>query len=301
MNNLSTWLNSLISLIGILVTLFTSILFWEYKWQILSSVEFIIILWLVFILKQNHILIFGWTTWRVNNKSVFSKFAYRESALINKRIGQLRAGFVKLYGDEVQRVQKEFFDYLDPRSEIENTILASDVTLHPDILLTRIVYHERNKEFIASGGTIKRLFLVPDEKLFEKEFVKDFIRILQINNDAAIDIGILPFSLLKKEQIIDFIVYGNAAVLVEDMQADISYFMGRSELKFVASEVKFYTDSFKSLWSTRPFRATGIANMYRRCVQESRSLQASDLSSAKIAFFDELRAGKVTNGNTSVE
>ena len=288
----STWLNSFVSIIGIIVTIIGIVVpfvpittFFEHKWQAVVGIESIVIFFLIIAIKKSKVIFFSLNFLRIYNKSVYSKFVKRESSMIEKRIRQISAGFLKLHGEEVQRIQSEFFDFLDPRNDKEKFVLATDVTLHPEILITRTAYHQSNTRFISAGGVIKRLFILPDKLMFSESFINNFLQVLKINKIMSVQIGIIPISLVKSEHICDFIIYGNAAVLIEDMQADPVYKIGRSELRFLSSDIATYEKQFNILWNNYPFTAIEIAEKYLGYIN---NYKTNTIDTAK-NFFSELK------------
>ena len=158
----------------------------------------------------------------------------------------LKAGYVSFSGTEVLNVQSGWIEagYF---SKIETLDLTSD----PSILLNRHRYNKANAEFIRNGGTINRIYMVERKNLRLKKFRDPLVKLINLQRDMGVTIGLQYLEDLDPELKQDFILYDSAIALVQETQANYDYTFGRSTAHFNQDIVDKYKDKYKKVVEVR--------------------------------------------------
>jgi len=280
-SDISTWLNTIVTVLSLGISSGISyVYFKDHIFQVLTVVELFIISYLI--IKLILISISDSPPFlNIKNKKVFNDFYSKEIRFVRQRKDQLNNGYLQLFGDEVERVQSDLFDYIQDTASA--TIRATDMTWRPDILLTRKKYLEINKAFIKSGGKIKRILILPDSNITEFDYFKSLLSVIKKNRECHVDIGLIPLSKLNKNEAQDFIIYDEFSVLVEGMQADSVYAYGTSTLYFRKSMYEEYDKIFQKLWDNTKPSPTEIA------IKFEADMERASNSDAKFEYSNFLK------------
>jgi len=155
-------------------------------------------------------------------------------------------GRLRVFATDVVRLSLQLLRTLTKADGSIKVVRATDLTTNPHILSGRSEYLAENKRFIASGGVIKRLFIVRRSDLESAEFAAPLLDLIGQHRSLGVQCGIAVRDRLRPDQAIDFVVFGTGAVLIEEEQGDADYTSGRSSIEFKG--VDRWIGTFDQLW-----------------------------------------------------
>ncbi|ESA36552.1 hypothetical protein N836_07195 [Leptolyngbya sp. Heron Island J] len=247
----ATWLNTFVTIVGILLPLLTWFASKGYFFEVTSAVELGIIFYLLFLqrIKSRNLIPFERRsqTGFFGDDVLFNLFYLSETEKIKGRFNALNNGYLKLYGAEVRYFQVRLMDFLVQNRE-GSLVYATDITNNPGILLSRDDYMQQNRLFIQAGGRIRRVLIVDEKKLLRGDFLSDLYQVIELNRKCGVDIGLYLMSLLDSNERQDFIIYDKFSVIVEGKQADETYDVASSTIFFTKFEVESYSNIFNKIW-----------------------------------------------------
>lgn len=240
-NNIATAITTITTTFGISFYFFK-----DYIFEIISLIEFVIIIFLIFKNKNTENIISPITK-NIANEELFIEFFNEELKTSTKNLTQLNLGYLDIFSEEVKNIQTKTVSYVLKTNK--NFIDTLDLTSDPKRWLTRVDYIDANKKFIENGGTIRRVLIINEKNLINKEFVDNLIKLISTLKRIGVQTGLHFECFLKPNQLIDFIIYGNFSVLVEGKQADEDYKIASSTMKFLNTDLKLYNEIFLSVWN----------------------------------------------------
>lgn len=248
LSNLSGTFNNIVTAITTITTTFgiSFYFFKDYIFEIIALIEFAIIIFLIFKNKNTPNTITPITK-NIANEELFIEFFNEELKTSTKNLTQLNLGYLDLFSEEVKNIQTKTVSYVLKTNK--NFIDTLDLTSDPKKWLTRFEYIDANKKFIENGGTIRRVLIIDEKNLTNKEFVDNLIKLISTFKRTGVQTGLHFECFLKSNQLIDFIIYGNFSVLVEGKQADENYKIASSTMKFLDNDIKQYNEIFLSVWN----------------------------------------------------
>lgn len=155
-------------------------------------------------------------------------------------------GYLSVHGAEVPWMSVQLIEALLTTGAQPQRILATDRTTNPSLLTRRRAYLDANQRFIEGGGRINRLFVVRRENLIDRDFARDLLALIAHHRQLGVICGLAVRESLRHQETVDTVVFGNAAVLIEDEQGDESYTQGRSTILFKGIDT--YVDTFNRAW-----------------------------------------------------
>jgi hypothetical protein len=185
----------------------------------------------------------------IANQEFYIDFLTRETEAMSSRLQQIRDGYLQIFSKEVERLEDELFDYIIRLGS--KTVKAVDLTFNPSLLKTRSRRTVRRREFITAGGSLKRIFLVDDEKLIDREYRDGILANMNADQAIGVIVGARFISELSQGLAQDFILYGDFVVLLEGAQADSNYQRGYSTLYFKEANLRLYEGMFEQLWENK--------------------------------------------------
>jgi hypothetical protein len=161
-------------------------------------------------------------------------------------IEDMADGILRVFGSDVRAVSIMLFHELAESSDDAKQVYATDLTSNPDILRSRQEYLASNRELIKSGGAVHRIFICREADLARQDFSQDLLDVVQRHRDIGVVCGIAVTERIDPTHVVDFVVFGGAAVLIEEQQATVDYRTGRSTIQF--KRIDGWIDRFKDLW-----------------------------------------------------
>jgi hypothetical protein len=158
----------------------------------------------------------------------------------------IAAGRWRVFASEVPRESAQLLRDLHEVPGANKILRAADLTTNPQLLETRSEYLAENRRFIASGGVIKRLYVVWRRDLESAEFAVNILALIGQHRSIGVQCGLVVRDRLRPDQAVDFVVFGTGAVLIEEEQGDADYVSGRSSVEF--RSVARWIDTFDQLW-----------------------------------------------------
>lgn len=155
-------------------------------------------------------------------------------------------GRFRVFASEVPRVTVQLLHTLSELPSGSKIVRATDLTTNPQLLESRSEYLAENRRFIAAGGVIQRLFFASLEDLLDPGYAENFLALVAQHRSIGVQCGLEVRERLQPEQIVDFVVFGAGAVLIEEQQGDVEYNVGRSSVEFTG--VGRWTDIFLAIW-----------------------------------------------------
>jgi len=155
-------------------------------------------------------------------------------------------GRMRSFASDVPRISIQLLRGLAELVGSPKIVRATDLTTNPQLLGSRSEYLTENRRFIASGGVIKRLFIVRRTDLENAEFARALLALIDQHRSFGVQCGIEVRERLRPEQAVDFVVFGTGAVLIEEEQGDAGYTSGRSSVDF--RTVGRWIDVFDEIW-----------------------------------------------------
>lgn len=187
----------------------------------------------------------------------FLKIINKEKQKYITNFANLKSGYISFYGTEVLNVQSGWLE--EGNYKLIQTL---DLTIDPSILLTRHRYNKANQEFIAKGGIIKRVYLVPKSRLEKDVFFKEnLINAVNLQRKIGVTIGLQFIDDLEPDEKQDFILYDNFAVLIEEKQANSDYTFGKSTAYFEKGKIKLYNNLFNKVWEGKSLKYNSIEQL----------------------------------------
>lgn len=245
----STWLNSLVSFLGIAIGIATLVgvniepIIANYLYIVLG-VELVIIMF-IFATRPKGVISQPIPR-NVANSRVYDKSFTLLTRRVFDQVRQMEDGFVTVYGTQVREAQTLFADLY---SDLDIPFIkAADICTNPGILLTRTAYHEKNEDFIKKGGKINRLFILERSKLSEPDFFENLRAVIELNNRMGVSVRLCLQEALMSDEAQDYILYGRSVVLVEGKQADRDYAFSTANIYFQKSRIDEYSTIFDTAW-----------------------------------------------------
>ncbi|MEU3713646.1 hypothetical protein [Streptomyces catenulae] len=155
-------------------------------------------------------------------------------------------GYLSVHGTEVPWMSVQLINALLTTDVQPRRIQAIDRTTNPSLLTRRRAYLDANQRFIEDGGRINRLFVVKRENLLDRDFAHDLLALIDHHRQLGVICGLAVREDLRPQETVDTVVFGNAAVLIEDEQGDETYTQGRSTILFKGIDV--YIGHFTRAW-----------------------------------------------------
>lgn len=168
-----------------------------------------------------------------------------ESSLLDD-FEEIADGHLQIYAAEVPRVSVMLYRVLLETESEPKRVLATDLTSDPKILAQRREYVAINKRLIDAGGVIRRVFVCRLGDLVRRSFAVDLLELISHHRSIGVQCGIAVRDWLRPDQVVDFVVVGLAAVLVEAEQGDEAYRIGRSSVSF--KFVQKWAVKFDTIW-----------------------------------------------------
>lgn len=189
----------------------------------------------------------------IANSELFTRFHQAELTILNKRIAQLKDGYLQIFSKEVERIETDLFDYM-MEGGLKN-VLCVDLTTDPAILLTRTLRAKSREAFISKGGNIKRVLIIDDTKITGGRYLYNLSQVIENEQKIGVQLGLRCLSTIKGELGQDFILYEGFGAIIEGRQADPNYKLGFSIVYFKQSSLAQYESIFKSLWNGVGFKS----------------------------------------------
>ncbi|MEU0743021.1 hypothetical protein [Streptomyces sp. NPDC006134] len=160
--------------------------------------------------------------------------------------GEIADGHLRVYASEVPRLSALLVTTLTDAASEPQRILAADLTTNPQLLTQRREYLAANRRFTELGGTINRLFIVYRDDLLKQEFAQALLELIGRHRDIGVTCGLAVRDRLRADEAVDYVVFAQAAVLVEEEQGDADYTRGRSSVYFKG--VDRWRHRFEGVW-----------------------------------------------------
>jgi hypothetical protein len=188
---------------------------------------------------------------RANAKSM-SNPAYFE--LVQQKIErELTAGYEsmadghqRVYATEVKRRTLQLLRTLGQAPGANKIVRATDLTTDPRLLEGRSEYLAENRRFILSGGAIKRLFIARRQDLLREDYARPMLALFEQHRSIGVQCGLAVLDQLPADQAVDYVIFGDGAVLIEDQQGNVDYTIGRSSVDF--KNVDVWIDKYDTIW-----------------------------------------------------
>lgn len=176
----------------------------------------------------------------------------------------IQTGIIEVNGEAVKKHQSQMM----AQFKKGDTICAIDLTSHPERLLenSRAQYNKENENFIKSGGVIKRIFIIDEDKVkdLDNNYAVDLYRVLEMNRKYGVQIGILNASWLNATQKKDVIIYSDKSCILEGIQLSVEDSIGYSNLIFRKATINDMQKNFDFLWDY-PRKPKYLANLFLQC------------------------------------
>lgn len=288
-NSTTSIMSNIISSGIALTTAFGVSLVWfkDYMWEILTTIELFIIIGLIFYSRSKKEL--APMCKDIANKELFDQYFMKEAQLFHHKFSELNDGYMNLFGEDVLEVQSALVDFTLKAED--RTIRTLDLTSNPGLWLTRTKYINMNKKFIESGGVIQRVLIIDGSKLLDKEFSNNLIKLIEKFENIGVIVGLQLEELLNEEELQDFIVYDNFAVLAEGKQADENYKKASSTAYFKENKVVNYKQIFYKVWeksATSPSSQV-MLQKFRSYVSGKEKVSLEEFKEHEKEIFDEYR------------
>jgi hypothetical protein len=166
-------------------------------------------------------------------------------------IEDLADGYLRVFASEVPYVSILLLRTLTSSPVANKSVLATDLTRDPKILLTRREYLATNRNLVKAGGSVQRIFVCAGDHLVTPDFARDLLVLVDQHRAAGVVCGLAVREQLRPTEAVDFVVVGQAAVLVEEEQGDVGYGSGRSTVHF--KRVAIWRDRFTRVWESNEY------------------------------------------------
>lgn len=195
------------------------------------------------VLRIDRVNEYGINLQNTNEPNKFLNLIQEQKLSYENNFSSLRAGHISFYGTEVEKVQSDWM-----RNGKFKRIRTLDLTSNPALLLTRSNYIKSNKDFIRNNGIIERVYLISKENLNDDIFRDNLKSAVEVQNSIGVNIGLFYIEDLSPNEMQDFILYDDYAVLVEEKQANSDYSFGKSSAYFNSSKILEYEKIFNEVW-----------------------------------------------------
>lgn len=182
---------------------------------------------------------------------------------------EIADGHVQVYASDVPRLSVMLLDTLVASGSEPRRVFAADLTTNPSLLTQRREYLAANRRLIASGGTVKRLFICEADKLADEAFARSLLELIDHHRSLDVQCGLAVLDRLRPEQAVDYVVVAEAAVLVEEQQGDAGYARGRSSVYFKNTDR--WAARFEGTWGHGSHGADHTLAAYERAAQRMMS------------------------------
>ncbi|MFE3946404.1 hypothetical protein ACFXPV_31805 [Streptomyces sp. NPDC059118] len=173
--------------------------------------------------------------------------AHLERELVSD-YGEIADGHLRVYASEVPRLSALLVNTLTNAASQPQRILAADLTTNPQLLTQRREYLAANRRFAELGGAIHRLFIVHRSDLIRQDFAQALLELIGRHRDIGVTCGLAVRDRLRADEAVDYVVFAQAAVLVEEEQGDADYTRGRSSVYF--KNIDRWRNRFDRVWGS---------------------------------------------------
>lgn len=185
-----------------------------------------------------------------------------------QHLRELADGYIRFTAAEIPGAYLLLYRALTSSNVHPKCVLATDLTKNPGILLTRHEYLAANRRLIDAHGSICRVFICQLDDLADKVFASDLLELVRRHKKIGVSCGLAIREHLRPQQAVDFIVFGNGAVIVEEEQADSAYTSGRSTIYF--KRVDTWSSTFNDLWDDNETSAApSILGRYEVLIEQA--------------------------------
>lgn len=174
-----------------------------------------------------------------------------ERDVVQRAVGEiedLADGYLRVFAAEVPYISTMLFKTLLSQESVGKTVHATDLTRDPKVLMTRREYLAVNRQLVRSGGSIQRVFICRGVDMAERQFADDLLKLVDQHRAIGVTCGLAVRERLRPTEAVDFVIFGGAAVLVEDEQGGVAYAEGRSTVHFRRLEA--WRDRFTTIWES---------------------------------------------------
>jgi hypothetical protein len=244
----STWFNTVIGVVGLAIPLIAFILQTGLAKDIALVVAAIVIVGLVVRAQRLRMAVLP-ARRAVSREMADPRFFERVANVVRQRfvdhINELADGYLNMYSSEVPPISLLLYRTL-AETPADGHVRAVDLTTDPAVLLTRLEYLAANRYLIQSGGSVQRVFICGASDLLRAEFASGLMRVVDEHRDAGVECGLAVRERVRPDELVDAVIFGRAAVLVEHAQADVEYTSGWSAIYF--KRIDAWVTRFDRLW-----------------------------------------------------
>lgn len=245
----STGFNTLVGVVGLAAPLIAYAFEREVLKNIALAASMIIIVGLV--MKAQYLRSVGVTLRRAHAEEMSDPRFFKEieAAILQRsmhHVDELADGYVTIFSSEVPLMSVLLYRVLAESGQTGRRVRATDLTMDPNVLMSRQDYITANRHLIKSGGTVERIFICYRQKLLDDVFAKNLLDLISQHRKLGVMCGLAVRDLLRAEDAMDAVVFDRAAVLVESEQANVEYTTGWSTIHF--KRVETWTRRFERVW-----------------------------------------------------
>ncbi|MDI3389607.1 hypothetical protein QIS99_25965 [Streptomyces sp. B-S-A8] len=200
----------------------------------------------------------------MDNPPFYDRIRSQVERSLTTEYRRIADGYLTVNGPAVPLTSVMLVDALIATETQPQRILAVDRTTDPHVLTGRREYLDANRRFIDSGGRIDRLFVVRRQDLVDEDFVRPLLKLIDHHQELGVICGLAVREHLRQQDTVDTVVFGDAAVLIEDEQGDAAYTQGRSTVFFKG--IEGYSEGCTRAWE-HGLGATTALRTYRDAVR----------------------------------
>ncbi len=182
----------------------------------------------------------------MSDPGFFEKISSEIERQLRERADDLVDGYLRPLAGEIPVTYQLLYRTLTEDNGASKRVLATDLTKNPELLLTRREYLAANRRLIESGGSVDRVFICTLDDLATESFSRDILSLIEKHRSIGVNVGLAVRDFLPAILALDYVVFGNAAAIVEEEQANSEYTTGRSTLYF--KRVDKWARLFGDLW-----------------------------------------------------